>query len=331
MSPAGEALGAGPGDHRRIVGAQPGGRDAEAAALALGEFGERGADGLVGGDAAGDDQRRRSRLPSASRVRSTRQSITACWKLAAMSRRDNRRRRRRAAPRSSGRRRRNAARPNRPAAAAAARRSASPAFAAPRPPGHRDSRGRAAWPPCRSLAGGIVDGGREAAVAADALARGAAGNGRRRRAAADRESRDPIGQPRADSAWPSRWLTAMSGLPAASASPLAVITRRSPRRSGPGRRWRQWRRLRRGPARFRHRRPPARQDLEMGASGDFRDDPAIGPVRRQLPDARVGEDLPVARHHRRGSFVAHVSRPRIRLIALPLQSGDPPKHKPPVP
>ena len=97
----------------------------------LGELGERGA------DRAGWRRRRRRRPAPARRsararaaVRSTRQSTTACWKLAAMSsRRDARPTRPRAAPRSSGRRRRNAARPSRPAGAAAAPPSGSPSFA----------------------------------------------------------------------------------------------------------------------------------------------------------------------------------------------------------
>ena len=55
----GEALDAGPGDHRGIVGAQPGGRDAEAAALRAGQLGQRAADRLVGRDAARNDQCRR--------------------------------------------------------------------------------------------------------------------------------------------------------------------------------------------------------------------------------------------------------------------------------
>ena len=86
VMPGGEPLGAGPGDHRRIVGAQPGGRDAEAAAFCRGEpcqapCGSR----WLAATPPATTSAGASVLPSASLVRSTRQSTTACWKLAAMS------------------------------------------------------------------------------------------------------------------------------------------------------------------------------------------------------------------------------------------------------
>ena len=70
ISPASKRSAPGPGDHRRIVGAQPQRRRDEGQAVLRGERGQRGADRLVGGDAAGDDQggragRRLERPPGA--------------------------------------------------------------------------------------------------------------------------------------------------------------------------------------------------------------------------------------------------------------------------
>ena len=84
--PGGEALGARPADHRRIVGAQPARRDPESAAIAR-------LPSLPAPSAAPGWRRRRRRrpgsahrcCPSAGVVRSTMQSTTACWKLAAIS------------------------------------------------------------------------------------------------------------------------------------------------------------------------------------------------------------------------------------------------------
>ncbi len=56
-------LGAGPGDHRAVVGAQRRRRDDQRGLRLCGDGLQRAADGLVGGDAAGGDQRvRRAEL-----------------------------------------------------------------------------------------------------------------------------------------------------------------------------------------------------------------------------------------------------------------------------
>ena len=57
--------------------------------------------------------------------------------------------------------------------------------------------------------------------------------------------------------------------------------------------------------RFRkHLLDQAWQDLDMGARGDLRHDPAERPVRRFLPGEAVGEDAPVGGDQRRRRLVA---------------------------
>ena len=220
--PGGEALGPGPADHRRIVGAQPARRHREAAAIVL----RRAASARSGPTRWRQLRRRRPGsarrdASSARRVRSTKQSTTACWKLAAISSG-------RCSPAGDRALHRGLEAgeaemrllASRPAGAAAAPPADRRPWPAPRSPARRDRRGRAAWPPCRtprpphrrwSSQGG--DNRRRRAPRAT-------GNGRRWRAAADRESRASRSTRRGLSAWPSRWLTAISGLPADSASPL---------------------------------------------------------------------------------------------------------------
>ena len=45
-----------PGYHRRIVGAEPGGWDVDRKALSFAQFGQRFADGLIGGNPASHDK-----------------------------------------------------------------------------------------------------------------------------------------------------------------------------------------------------------------------------------------------------------------------------------
>ena len=149
-----------------------------------------------------------------ARVRSTRQSTTACWKLAAMSAG-------RCSPLATARSTallspaKEKCGSSLPEQRARQRHRARhrPRRASARPPGRRDSRGRAAWRSCRTprrrhrrwwwRAGGSGRRPRPRAT----------GNARPRRAAADRESRGRDRPAAGDSAWPSRWLTAISGLP----------------------------------------------------------------------------------------------------------------------
>ena len=53
-----------------------------------------------------------------------------------------------------------------------------------------------------------------------------------------------------------------------------------------------------------HLADQTRQDLDMGARRDLRDDPAIGLVRAVLPDHRLRENAPVAGHQRYRTVVA---------------------------
>ena len=206
--PGGEALGPGPGDHRRIVGAQPAGRHAEpAAAASPARSAERGA------DRPGWRRLRRRRPAPARRCvsqREPRSGRPGSRRPPAGSSRRCRRggarpRRPRAGPRSSGRRRRNAARPSRPAAAAAARPSDRPGCAScldRRPAGI--IAGRAAWPPCRTPRRRRRRWSSPAAGSRRRRAPRAAGNARPTPAAADRETRGRDRPAAGDSAWPSR-------------------------------------------------------------------------------------------------------------------------------
>ena len=145
-------------------------------------------------------------LRSARAVRSTRQSTTACWKLAAMSSRPVLARGDRALHRAleagEGEMRLGA---SRPAAAAAARPWDRPARAS-----CLDRRaagiiaGRAAWPPCRTLRRRHRRWSSPAGDSRRRRALRATGSGRPRPAAADRETRGPGSASRGDSAWPSR-------------------------------------------------------------------------------------------------------------------------------
>ena len=53
-----------------------------------------------------------------------------------------------------------------------------------------------------------------------------------------------------------------------------------------------------------HLADEAGQDLDMGAGSDFRHHPAERAVRLILADDRLGEDLAIAGHQRRGAVVA---------------------------
>ena len=64
--PAGEPLRPCPGDHGGIVGAEIERRQDQGEALLGGDFGERRAQALIGGNPAGDDERRCASFPSAS-------------------------------------------------------------------------------------------------------------------------------------------------------------------------------------------------------------------------------------------------------------------------
>ena len=59
-----------------------------------------------------------------------------------------------------------------------------------------------------------------------------------------------------------------------------------------------------GPRLAQHLADQRRQDFDMGARGDFGDDPAERLVRRALPDHRLGKDAPVAGHQGDRAVVA---------------------------
>ena len=105
---------------------------------------------------------------------------------------------------------------------------------APRPAGRRDSRGPEASPSCRRPRPAHRRWWCRGGGSGRRPRRSGTGCGRRRSAAADR-GRRPVCSSRAVSAWPSRWLTASSGLSWASAMALAVVrpTMTPPMRPGP--------------------------------------------------------------------------------------------------
>ena len=55
---------------------------------------------------------------------------------------------------------------------------------------------------------------------------------------------------------------------------------------------------------MQHLANQSRQDLDMGASGNFRNYAAKGAVRVVLPDHGLRQDLPIAANQRRGTVVA---------------------------
>ena len=152
--PGGEALRPGPGDHRRIVGAQPAGRDDEARGRRSAQAAASAArTALLAATPPATTRRRRvADARARGAVRSTRQSTTACWKLAAMSSG-------RCSPLATARctalLRPAKEKCGSPAADQRARQrhrlGIAVARPAPRSPGRRDSRGRAAWRSCRTL------------------------------------------------------------------------------------------------------------------------------------------------------------------------------------
>ena len=307
VSPTASRSAPGPGDHRRIVGAQPGGRNAEARALRA-PRGRR----ARGGSPGWRRLRRRRPAPARRFAERERGAVDEAVDDRLLEARgdvfaaDIRPMRPRAAPRSSGRRRRNGARPSRPAGAAAARPPDRPTAPTPRSPGRRDRAGRAAWRPCRTPRPPHRRWSSPAAGSRRRRAPRAIGNARPTPAAADKGNRGRDRPAAGESAWPSRWLTAISGLPAASASPLpassATIT--PPIRPGPAvaatastsadrQSW-----PRRAPAgsgqagsrRGRAPRSPAPRRHRAGAPG--------------LADHRLRKDPPVAGDQRRGAVVA---------------------------
>ena len=169
VSPAASRSAPGPGDHRRIVGAQPGGRDAEAAALRAprGRRARRGSRRLAATPPATTSAGASARL-SASAVRSTRQSTTACWKLAAMSSRRMFARCHRALDRAleAGEGEMRLARADQRARQRHGRRDRRRA-PAPRSPGRRDSQAEQLGGLVERFARRIVDGRRQPAVIAD--------------------------------------------------------------------------------------------------------------------------------------------------------------------
>ena len=156
------------------------------------------------------------------------------------------------------------------------------------------------------LAGGIVDGGRQPSIFADALHFEQLAMAARHEQQEIRKVEVGIDEARA-SAWPSRWLIATSGLPAASASPFpasnATIT--PPIRPGPAvaaiASTSRDRQLRRRP---KHAPNQVGQDLHMRPRGDFRHHAAIRLVRGVLADNRLREDATIARHQRYRAVIA---------------------------
>ena len=149
--PARKPFRARPGDHRRIVGAQPSRRNAELAALIGSELLKRRADRAIGGDSAGDDQswgiaslrapaasgRRGNRRPPAGRTRQYR-PVCNCRRLPLLHR---------ALQPGEGEMR--LARTHQgPRQRHGARIACRPPV--PRSPARRDKAGRAAWPSCRT-------------------------------------------------------------------------------------------------------------------------------------------------------------------------------------
>ena len=72
-----------------------------------------------------------------------------------------------------------------------------------------------------------------------------------------------------------------------------------------------------------HPADQAGQDLDMGAGGDFRDDAAIGLVGGVLADDRVGEDPPVAADDRGGAVVARGFEAEDQAWSRPLPQPAP--------
>ena len=156
------------------------------------------------------------------------------------------------------------------------------------------------------LAGGIVDGRRQPPVVADPehfenLAM-PAGHEQQQVREVEVWDRPAAGL----SAWPSRWLTATSGLPAASASPLPVssATMTPPISPGPAVAATASTSPMATFASLEHPPDEVGKDLHVGTRGDFGNDPAERPVRVVLRDDGLGQDLPLARHQRRGGVVA---------------------------
>ena len=241
-----QPLGAGPGDHRAVVGAERrrrrhqhgAGLEARRGAAPCGSPGWR---------------RRRRPRPARSARRSARgtpagrraagpwtTSTTACWNEAQRSatswsveRRDLLGFQPQRGLQSGQRKIR--LRRGRASAAAAAKRDADCRAPPPsRPAARRDSRGRAASRSCRTPRRWRRPWWCRAARSRRRRAPRRSGCGRRRRGTGNRETASPSVS-RAVSACASRWLTAISGLPLTSAIALAVVspTITPPIRPGP--------------------------------------------------------------------------------------------------
>ena len=203
----------GPGDHRRIVGAQRRRRRQKVEPGRSGETGEALAQPGIGGDPAGRDEA--SALWAG--CGETRRSRWRCDRTA--RRRSPARPRRRdrlgladraghvrwrcGAPRSSARKTRNRSPVGRRAGAAGQSGARRPLARPARSPGRRDSRDRSVWRSCRRPRRRRRRGWCRGGYSGRPRRRPAAGNGRPRPAAADRETRHrPVS--RTLSAWASR-------------------------------------------------------------------------------------------------------------------------------
>ena len=189
----------GPGDHRRVVGAQRRGRRHEVELGRMGEGGEAIAQPDVGGDAAGDDQASALRLVPAKpgdgvggavaqriadRQLDRRRQIRPVARIERVACRG-----RCGAPRFSARKTKNRSRACRRADAAgqsAAHRRPGPRARSPARP---DSRARSALRSCRRLRRPRRRGWCRDGCSGRPRRRRAAGSARPRRAAADRETR----------------------------------------------------------------------------------------------------------------------------------------------
>ena len=196
-----QPLDAGPGDHRRIVGAEFQRRRDEGEAGLVAQPLQCRLDRAVGGDAAGNDQRRIFR--AGKRFAKPRSALAKHGRPAHRppppgTRRRCRRRPGRSAAqwpsppgarRSSGRRRKNRAAPS--PSSGAGRQSAWHRRSPP-PSRHsvrRDRAGRASWPSCRRLRRAHRRWSSPSAGSRRRRARRRSACGRRKPAAADRESR----------------------------------------------------------------------------------------------------------------------------------------------
>ena len=194
VSPAAETLGAGPGDHRGIVGAEPSGGATKRQAMLAGELlqARRGSRWLAATPPAttsavaplrcqaraGCGRPGNRRPPAGSEA-----AISARRQLPGVARAQHR-------ALEPGEREMRLARADQRARQRHCR--GRPRAAAPRPPGRRESRGRAAWRSCRTLRPPHRRSWSRAGDSRPTPSHHAAtGNGRPRRAAADRESRGP--------------------------------------------------------------------------------------------------------------------------------------------